>query len=116
MVRFRKLVWGLAAAATLLAPVAAQAHVQATVDNLLDQVALIAHPDAVAPTLPQLSDATVMPQTMEAAAALPQIDMPSLPAAMSAQLPQPTVENPLHRLFCVEYARLRSGFNIVGDA
>lgn len=28
----------------------------------------------------------------------------------------PSVERPLHRLYCVEYARLRSGFQIFGDA
>ncbi len=38
---------------------------------------------------------------------------PRLPAAMAAA---PSVETPLHRLFCVEYARIRSGFNIMGDA
>ena len=28
----------------------------------------------------------------------------------------PSVETPLHKLFCVEYARMRSGMNIFGDA
>jgi hypothetical protein len=30
--------------------------------------------------------------------------------------PPPSVETPLHRLYCVEYARVRSGFQIFGDA
>ena len=28
----------------------------------------------------------------------------------------PSVETPLHRLFCVEYARMRSGLAVFGDA
>lgn len=30
--------------------------------------------------------------------------------------PPPSVETPLHRLYCVEYARIRSGFQIFGNA
>ncbi|HKD46520.1 MAG TPA: CHAP domain-containing protein [Rhizomicrobium sp.] len=41
---------------------------------------------------------------------------PSLPTVVVAQLPQPSVETPLHKLFCVEYARMLSGLNIFGDA
>ncbi len=33
-----------------------------------------------------------------------------------AQLPEPSVETPLHKLFCVEYARGLTGLNIFGDA
>jgi len=35
----------------------------------------------------------------------------SLPAVIA-----PSVEKPLHRLFCVEYARMRSGLAVFGDA
>jgi hypothetical protein len=38
---------------------------------------------------------------------------PRLPAAVAAA---PSVETPLHRLFCVEYARMRSGVAVFGDA
>jgi hypothetical protein len=38
---------------------------------------------------------------------------PRLPAVMAAS---PSVETPLHRLFCVEYARMRSGLSVFGDA
>ena len=38
---------------------------------------------------------------------------PRLPAATAAA---PSVETPLHRLFCVEYARMRSGLAVFGDA
>ena len=40
--------------------------------------------------------------------------VPELPAALNP--PAPSTETPLRRLFCVEYARIRSGFNIAGDA
>jgi hypothetical protein len=50
-------------------------------------------------------------------AAPPQVaDMaapPRLPAVAAAA---PSVETPLHRLFCVEYARMRSGLAVFGDA
>jgi hypothetical protein len=38
---------------------------------------------------------------------------PRLPAVTAAA---PSVETPLHRLFCVEYARMRSGLAVFGDA
>jgi hypothetical protein len=38
---------------------------------------------------------------------------PRLPAATAMA---PSVETPLHRLFCVEYARMRSGLEVFGDA
>ena len=38
---------------------------------------------------------------------------PRLPAAVASA---PSVETPLHRLFCVEYARMRSGLAVFGDA
>jgi hypothetical protein len=47
--------------------------------------------------------------TTIAAAASP----PRLPAVAAAS---PSVETPLHRLFCVEYARMRSGLAVFGDA
>ena len=42
--------------------------------------------------------------------------MPALPSMAVAELPQPSVETPLHKLFCVEYARARSGLAVFGDA
>lgn len=35
---------------------------------------------------------------------------------VAAARPKPSVETPLHRLFCVEYARMRSGLAVFGDA
>ena len=40
---------------------------------------------------------------------------PRLPAVAAAAA-APSVETPLHRLFCVEYARMRSGLAVFGDA
>jgi hypothetical protein len=39
---------------------------------------------------------------------------PRLPVVMAVETP--SVETPLHRLFCVEYARMRSGLAVFGDA
>lgn len=40
---------------------------------------------------------------------------PTVTAAQVA-LPEPSVETPLHRLYCAEYARVRAGFPVLGDA
>ena len=42
--------------------------------------------------------------------------MPTLPSIAVAELPQPSIETPLHKFFCVEYARARSGLAVFGDA
>jgi hypothetical protein len=47
---------------------------------------------------------------------LTELSMPAMPTIAVAELPQPTVETPLHKLFCVEYARARSGLAVFGDA
>jgi hypothetical protein len=47
---------------------------------------------------------------------LTDFDMPALPTVAIAEVPQPSVETPLHKLFCVEYARARSGLAVFGDA
>jgi hypothetical protein len=49
-----------------------------------------------------------------APAAVAEIDTPPrLPVAAAVA---PSIETPLHRLFCVEYARARSGLAVFGDA
>jgi hypothetical protein len=47
---------------------------------------------------------------------LTELSMPALPTIAVAELPQPSIETPLHKLFCVEYARARSGLAVFGDA
>jgi hypothetical protein len=70
---------------------------------------------------------TVLRQTFDAADALSGNDVPndvatensdaSNDVASLASVPdEPTIETPLHHLYCVEYARLRSGLEIFGDA
>ena len=59
---------------------------------------------------PELTARAIEP----AAAPVAEASLPGLPVAWDP--PTPRTETPLHRLFCVEYARIRSGFNIVGDA
>jgi hypothetical protein len=55
------------------------------------------------------------PDTIAEAVDLNAFAMPALASALSGA-PEPSVETPLHKLFCVEYARALSGLNIFGDA
>jgi hypothetical protein len=43
-------------------------------------------------------------------------DVVSLIAPQASDTDVPTIETPLHHFYCVEYARLRSGLEIFGDA
>ncbi|HVZ91996.1 MAG TPA: CHAP domain-containing protein [Rhizomicrobium sp.] len=63
---------------------------------------------ALAPSVEPVQD-----RTTESAEAVAEIAPPS---AETPAPPAPTVEWPLKRLYCVEYARLRSGLAIFGDA
>jgi hypothetical protein len=56
------------------------------------------------------------PGSIDKLAELTSFDMPTLPSVALAEMPQPSVETPLHKLFCVEYARARSGLAVFGDA
>lgn len=56
------------------------------------------------------------PGTMSQLAALGSTEIPALPSVALPKLPDPSIETPLHRLFCVEYARARSGLAVFGDA
>ena len=56
------------------------------------------------------------PGTISRLAELGAADMPALPSVALPELPSPSVETPLHKLFCVEYARARSGLAVFGDA
>jgi surface antigen len=40
----------------------------------------------------------------------------SVATPQTSEPDEPTIETPLHHLYCVEYARLRSGLEIFGDA
>jgi hypothetical protein len=58
---------------------------------------------------PELTPSEIAPVQVTDVRAAP----PRLPVAVAAA---PSVETPLHRLFCVEYARMRSGLAVFGDA
>jgi hypothetical protein len=120
MARFKQLVLGMAAAAFVLAPVAAEASIRDTVNDLLGQLAEVAHPDAVAPAAPETPRPAAHVKMLNDSALqssnLPQFEIPSLPSEAVAELPDPSVETPLKKLFCVEYARARSGLAVFGDA
>lgn len=60
----------------------------------------------------------VQKQPLQPRAILPSaasVDAPGLPAVVAATV-APSTETPLRRLFCVEYARMRSGLTVFGDA
>ena len=119
MATFKQLILAMAVAAPLFAPMAAQASVGDTVNHLLDQFASIAHPDAIAPEKPIMLPATqhvAAPDQSAFQAEISGFNLPSLPSMAAAELPQPSVEFPLKKLACVEYARARSGLAVFGDA
>src|SRR5438128_1820299 len=111
MLRFKQLVLGLALA-PLIASAPAHASIRDTVNDFLDQVAQIAHPDAVTPAEPAIRWPTthvIVPQATLQPPSLFEFNMPALPSVAVAELPDPSIETPLKKLFCVEYARARSG-------
>jgi hypothetical protein len=120
MASFKRVILAMAAAAPLFAPVAAEASIRDTVNDLLDQFASIAHPDAIAPAEPNmLRPATAhvaAPDASAFQADLSEFHLPSLPSVAVAELPEPSIEVPLKKLFCAEYARARSGLAMFGDA
>jgi hypothetical protein len=120
-----KFLTGLAVAATLLAPISAQAADKSVFSTRLsDKVAGVSH-DVMSflgfggdqsqnPTDPQpLALPAPAPLTARemAPVKISAIATPALPTR-----PAPSVEMPLKRLFCVEYARARSGLAVFGDA
>ena len=120
MVRFKQKLLAIATLTALLAPISAQASIRDTVNDLLDQFAAIADPDAgksAEPAIARPAPHVAVPDLAAFhASTLPEFNMPSLPSVAVAELPQPTVEIPLKKLFCVEYARARSGLAVFGDA
>jgi hypothetical protein len=118
MARFKRLVLGMTAAAFVLAPITAEASIRDTVTDLLGQLALVAHPDAVAPAGPMRPAAHVkmLDDSVLQSTSLSEYNIPALPSEAVAELPDPSVEKPLKKIFCVEYARARSGLAVFGDA
>ena len=67
-----------------------------------------AEPAVVVPPQPELKARAIEPETVIADVAAPVVAAPPRE--------KPSVERPLHRLFCVEYARMRTGLAVFGDA
>jgi hypothetical protein len=65
------------------------------------------------PTDPQPVHPELKARAIEPEAVVTETALPTMPAAAREK---PTVERPLHRLFCVEYARMRTGLAVFGDA
>jgi hypothetical protein len=75
-------------------------------------------PDPAPRVLPAPVPAISTARALQPAVFQPDLSRPAVPAAtlLRAALPEPSVEKPLHRLFCAEYARIRAGFPVLGDA
>jgi hypothetical protein len=110
-------------AAALFAAAPAQASVESQIQNLGKGVSDISH-DVVSffgfgpnqadnPTDPQPVRAELKARAIEPAPVVTEAAMPAMPETAREK---PTVERPLHRLFCVEYARMRTGLAVFGDA
>ena len=118
----RHLFLNLAAAAAILAPISAQATTDhpasdRTTANIGHEVISFFgfggdqanNPTDPTATRPELTARPIQPLP----APIAEAQVPHLPVAAAAA---PSVETPLRRLFCVEYARMRSGLAVFGDA
>lgn len=113
--RIRSSMLTLALAAGLLAPLSAHASVAGDVTRFLGLRPQTAVEDIPPPT----ADAPVAvsaPESISLNINLRDFNVPSFPSVAVSELPAPSIETPLHKLFCVEYARAVTGFNIFGDA
>ena len=128
----KRLIFAIVAGSVVLAPLSAEAGVFGDAIGLLglksDPAPAVAQgADTPAAILPDQAPATDQPAIgpnilsrdhlfSARAAELTDLNMPALPSVAVAELPAPSVETPLHKLFCVEYARARSGLAVFGDA
>jgi hypothetical protein len=117
MPNFRTWILPLATALCVAAPLSAQAGVTDDVAKFFGlsfskpaPVEDIPAPTADAPAI------VTAPGSIAETISLSDYATPSLPTVAVSQLVQPSVETPLHKLFCVEYARALTGLNIFGDA
>lgn len=91
-----------------LAPLSAKANVRFVDTNPLLTSALMDRGDGHFPI--------TAPGSITKLVELTEASMPALPSIAVAELPQPSIETPLRKFFCVEYARVRSGLAVFGDA
>jgi hypothetical protein len=115
LLNVRHLLLNFAAAAVILAPISAQAASdRPTTDITRDVVSFFGFgtDQANNPTDPAARPELTARPIQPVPAPIADAQVPHLPVATAT----PSVEAPLHRLFCVEYARMRSGLAVFGDA
>lgn len=115
MPTFRTFILPLATMLVIAGSLSAQASVTDDVARFLG----LSKPAPVEDIPPPTADAPVTvtaPGSIAETINLSDFATPSLPTVAVSQLPQPSVETPLKKLFCVEYARALTGLNIFGDA
>lgn len=115
MPTFRTWLLPLAAALLFSAPLSANAGVTDDVANFLGFSAKAPADDIPPPTADAPVSVTA-PESIAGTVNFNDFAVPSLPTVAVSQLPAPSIETPLHKLFCVEYARALTGLNIFGDA
>jgi hypothetical protein len=106
----------LATALAIAAPLSAQASVTDDVAAFFGLSKPAPVVDIPAPSADAPPITIIAPGSIAETINLSDTATPSLPTVAVSQLLQPSVETPLHRLFCVEYARALTGLNIFGDA
>ena len=120
--RLHRLIRNMTVAAVTLMPLASPAMAEADrpVSDIAHGVAGFfgfGPEQANNPTDPQMLPEPAKPELKpREIAPAPQAIMGSPPRLPIAAATAPSVETPLHRLFCVEYARMRSGLAVFGDA
>ncbi len=140
MFKVQRAIRPLVAGLLILAPLSARADVTDDVVSFFNRTAtevkarVVALPSQVAALPGQLGISTARPVAPEAAVIAPavtpsmvlnkdialqadlsQVKVPAV-TPLQVALPTPSVETPLRRLFCAEYARVRTGFPVFGDA
>jgi hypothetical protein len=117
LLKLRQLILNTSVAVLVLAPISAHADVAHDVISFLgfnsDQIDT---PTATEKTEVALPKIELTPRELPAVPVAADIAVPQLSAIADKQaIAKPSIETPLHRLFCVEYARMRSGLAVFGD-
>jgi hypothetical protein len=118
--KLHRLILTMAAAGAFLAPLSAQAGTTRPASNITHDVMSFfgaGGDQANNPTDPApVSDQPQAELKAHDIALMPVSDIAPPPHLAAVAATAPSVETPLHRLFCVEYARMRSGLAVFGDA
>jgi CHAP domain len=107
VLRSKRLLASLFAGFAIIAPVSTQASIGHHSVKFPRPGQIINREINVRGTFPITASGRLTKPVALADLAVPQLSVP---------LPAPSVETPLRKLFCVEYARMRSGLQIFGDA